>query len=232
MLRLLKFVFPWLALLGWASRTLAADPLMPLFAENDPLRNWRVTDWSDLAKKPPAEARWGWSDGVLSGSQPRGTWLVSPQEYADLYLEFDWRLPERGNSGLALRTPPAGDPAFDGLELQMVDPRYFPSDAPPQPSELTGALYRASAPREQVYRADQWNHYEVTLRGSQVLVILNGVTIQDLNLDEQTSRPLRHDGTQAPPLKDRPRRGHIGFQELSRGGGQVEIKNARLRSLE
>jgi len=42
----------------------------------------------------------------------------------------------------------------------------------------------------------------------------------------------RHNGTDAPPVKDRPRKGHIGFQELSRGGDHVQIRNARIRALD
>lgn len=52
-----------------------------------------------------------------------------------------------------------------------------------------------------------------------------------MNLDAQTATVKRHDGTDAPPLKDRPRRGHIGFQELSRDGAHVQIRNARLKEL-
>lgn len=200
-----------------------------LFPEDGRPKGWVVTDWSDLRKAPPAGASWLAENGVLHGSNPRGTWLISEKEYGDFVLEFEWKLGERGNSGVALRAPMFGDPAFDGLELQMVDPRYFPPDQPPKPSELTGSLYRAIAPRQQVFRATDWNKYEITCRGSHITIVLNGVTIQDLNLDEQTTRPLRHDNSEAPPLKDRPRRGHIGFQELSRGGGHVEIRNARIR---
>jgi len=57
-------------------------------------------------------------------------------------------------------------------------------------------------------------------------------TIQDLNLDEQNQEVKRHNGTPAPPVKDRPRRGQIGFQELSRGGDHVQIRNARIRVLD
>ncbi len=63
-------------------------------------------------------------------------------------------------------------------------------------------------------------------------VVLNGKTILDVNLDEQKTPTKRHDNTDAPPLKDRPRKGHIGFQELSRGGGHVEIRNAQIKVLE
>jgi hypothetical protein len=64
-----------------------------------------------------------------------------------------------------------------------------------------------------------------------VHVVLNGVTILDINLDEQNTPTRRHDGSIAPPLKDRPRRGHIGFQELSRGGTHVQIRGAKIREL-
>jgi hypothetical protein len=62
--------------------------------------------------------------------------------------------------------------------------------------------------------------------------VLNGDRILDLNLDEQMNTVKRHDDTDAPPLEARPRRGHIGFQELSRGGGHVEIRNARIQVLD
>jgi hypothetical protein len=63
-------------------------------------------------------------------------------------------------------------------------------------------------------------------------VLLNGEQILDVNLDKESIATKRHDGTDAPPLKDRPRRGHIGFQELSRGGGHVQIRNARIKVLD
>lgn len=225
--------FAWLAaVLALGCGQAGADnEVLDLFPLAGTPKNWSVTDWSDLAKPPPAGATWRVEQQVLLGSTPRGTWLVSDAQYANFVLEFEWKLGDRGNSGVALRSPKAGDPAFDGLEVQMVDPRYFPSDQPPQPNELTGSLYRAAAPRVQVYKPGDWNKYVITCRGPQVTVVLNGETIQDLNVDEQTAQPKRHDGSLAPPLKDRPRRGHIGFQELSRGGGRVEIRAARLQVL-
>jgi hypothetical protein len=41
----------------------------------------------------------------------------------------------------------------------------------------------------------------------------------------------RHDGTDAPPLKDRPRKGHIGFQHLSRDNEPVLIRGVRIKEL-
>jgi hypothetical protein len=162
---------------------------------------------------------------VLHGSQPRGTWLVSEREYGDFVLEFEWQLGEQGNSGVGLRFPPQGDPAFDGLEVQMVDPRYFGAH-PFEPGELTGSIYKALVPRAQVYRPGEWNRYEITCRGAQVRVVLNGQLLHDVNLEGETQALER--GT---PLAQRPRKGRIGFQELSRGGGHVLVRGARIREL-
>jgi hypothetical protein len=62
-------------------------------------------------------------------------------------------------------------------------------------------------------------------------VTLNGVDILDVNLEQESATVQRHDGTDAPPLRDRPRRGHLGFQELSRDGDHVQIRNAQIRIL-
>jgi hypothetical protein len=154
---------------------------------------------------------------------------VSDKEYGDFQLEFEWKLGTRGNSGCGVRFPGKGDPAFDGMEIQMADVRYNPEA---KDSELTGGLYRAIAPTKQVYKPTEWNKYEITLQGAHIKVILNGALIQDLDLDKQNQEVKRHNGTLAPPIKNRPRKGHIGFQELSRGGDHVLIRNAKIKVLD
>ena len=143
-------------------------------------------------------------------------------------LEFEFKLGETGNSGCALRAPLHGDPAFDGIELQMADFRY---NKEAKDSELTGGLYRAIAPKKQVYRPTEWNKYHVTCKGSRIQVTLNGEQILDVDLEKEPVVVKRHDGKEAPLLKDRPRRGRIGFQELSRGSS-VQIRNVRVKVLD
>ncbi len=70
------------------------------------------------------------------------------------------------------------------------------------------------------------------LKGSHLKVVLNGETTQDLNLDEQTQSVKGHNGADAPPVKDRPRTGHIGFQQLSRGTEHAMIRNAQIKVLD
>jgi len=202
---------------------------VPLFPKDGIPEGWVVRRWDDVSKPADAGAVWKVEKGVLHGSNPRGTWLMCEKEYGDFVLEFDFWLGETGNSGCAVRSPMRGDPAFDGMELQMADVRYNPQA---KDSELTGGLYRAVAPTKQVYRPTEWNRYQITLKGWHLKLVLNGETIQDINLEEQTQTVKRHDGSDAPQIKDRPRRGHIGFQELSRGDTHVQIRNARIQVLD
>jgi len=199
-----------------------------LFPKDGVVQDWLVRSWSDVNKPADSRTTWVVQDGILHGGEPRGSWLLSKQQYGDFILKFDFKLGPTGNSGCALRAPLFGDPAFDGLELQMADYRY---NTAAKDSELTGGIYRAIAPRKQVYKPTEWNSYVVTLQGARMHVVLNGEVIHDLNLDEQTQKVFRHNGQPCPAVKDRPRKGHIGFQELSRGAEHALIRNARIKVL-
>jgi hypothetical protein len=204
------------------------EGFVKLFPEDGVPEGWLVRTWSDVNKPAEPSLKWTVKDGILNGST-RGTWLISKQQYSDFILKFDFKLDPLGNSGCALRAPLFGDPAFDGMELQMADYRYNTSA---KDSELTGGIYRAIAPLKQVYIPTKWNSYTILLQGSHLRVILNRTVIHDLDLNEQDQVVLRHNGQPAPAVKDRPRKGHIGFQELSRGQQHVQIRNAVIKVLD
>lgn len=205
------------------------EGFVPLFPKDGVVKDWLVRSWSDVNQPADPRTTWVVQNGILQGGEPRGSWLLSKREYGDFVLKFDFKLGPTGNSGCALRAPLFGDPAFDGMELQMADYRYNPQA---KDSELTGGIYRAIVPRKQVYQPTEWNSYEITLQGAHLKIVLNGEVIQDLNLDEQNQKVLRHNGQPCPMVKDRPRKGHIGFQELSRGAEHVQIRKARIRILD
>jgi hypothetical protein len=210
----------------------AADPgeggFVALFPKDGMPDGWSVRAWNDLAQPGPKGAEWTVKDGILQSGKQRGNWLVSEKEYDDFILEFEVKLGELGNSGVALRAPMKGDPAFDGMELQLADLRY---NTQAKDSELTGGIYRAIAPTKQVYKPTEWNQCRIELKGRHLKVTLNGEVIQDVDLDKYDQLVKRHDGSNAPPVKDRPGRGHIGFQHLSRDQAPVLIRGARIKEL-
>jgi hypothetical protein len=218
---------------GADDKSTAAKPdtegFTALFPKDGVPDGWTVRAWNDVKNPPPSPMAWKIENGVLHGGEPRGSWLMSDKEYTNFILDWEFKLGETGNSGCALRAPMSGDPAFDGMELQMADFRYNPQA---KDSELTGGIYRAIAPTKQVYKPTEWNRYQVTLKGSRLKAVLNGEVIQDIDLDAQSQEVKRHDGSSAPSVKSRPRKGHIGFQELSRGDSHVQIRNARIKVLE
>lgn len=206
----------------------ADDGFVPLFPRDGVPQGWSVRAWNDLAKPMPADNQWTVKDGVLQPGRERGTWLVSDREYGDFILEFEIKLTEKGNSGVALRAPMRGDPAFDGLELQVADLRY---NTQAKPSELTGGIYRAIAPTKQVYKPTDWNRCRIELRGTRLKATINDEVIQDVDLSTFKDTVKRHDGTDAPPIKDRPLRGHLGFQHLSRENAPIQIRGVRIMEL-
>lgn len=218
--------------LSLASAPARAAEAVRLFTEKGLPAGWVVRAWNDVSKPPQEkEAKWVVNDdGILTSVDARGTWLISEKEYRDFELALEFKIPARGNSGVALRAPMKGDPAYDGMELQIVDPRYYEGKG--EPEQLCGAIYRGVAPKKDAFKPEAWNKYQITCRGPHVKVMLNGELIQDVNLDEQT-KPLHRDSPDkaSPPLKDRPRKGHIGFQDLGRDG-RTQIRNVTLKVLD
>ncbi|MDR2038257.1 MAG: DUF1080 domain-containing protein [Bacteroidales bacterium] len=197
----------------------------PLFPGDGKPEEWFTGHWADVADPAPEGTDWQVKNGILTNEGVRGGWILSKKEYCNFELEFEFLLGEKGNSGCALRVPAKGDPAFDGIELQMADLRYNRDAAD---SELTGGIYRALAPLQQVYKPLEWNKYRIFCNGSHIKVKLNDILIQDFNMKDYDMTVMRHNGKEAVPLNKRPLCGHIGFQELSRDS-KAQVRNIRIK---
>src|SRR5262245_38691147 len=210
---------------------LAADDegFVDLFPKDGAPKGWKVTAWNDLSKDGPKDANWTVKDGTLRTGKQRGSWLVSEKTYGDFILTFEIKLDKLGNSGVALRAPLKGDPAFEGMELQVADLRYNKSA---KADELTGAIYRSIAPKKQVYKPEEWNSVRIELKGDTLKVTINGEQVIDTDLSKNDKKAKTHDKNKdAPALKDRPKKGHIGFQHLSRDDSAVLIRKAKIKEL-
>jgi hypothetical protein len=241
--------------LGLAGTLLATAPPpeqpQPFFTTDGPVtEGWLTRDWTDVSKPPKWPVLWEVKEGILHGTSRFstgstgdkwiGTWLLTEREYSDFVLELEFRFKNGGrfgNGGIALRAPLHGDPAYEGLELQITDPRYEYSYFPKATAaQMTGALYLVRAPDAQVYRAQEWNRYRIEMRGPLLRARLNEVVIHDLDLDTLTGPALRHgEGEEllpATPGARRPRRGHLGFQDLSENGEVLMFRNVSIVALD
>ncbi|MGQ9560285.1 MAG: 3-keto-disaccharide hydrolase [Candidatus Oleimicrobiaceae bacterium] len=158
---------------------------------------------------------------------PKGAYanLYTEQEFADFVLRFEFRLTPGANNGLAIRTPLSGDPAYAGMEIQILDDNHR-DYAHIKPYQCHGSVYGvAPAKRGYLRPPGEWNVEEVTAQGSLVTVVLNGTTILETDLKEAIERGTA-DGQPHPGLARR--KGHLGFMGHD---AHVEFRNIWLKEI-
>ncbi|HEY5078617.1 MAG TPA: DUF1080 domain-containing protein, partial [Opitutaceae bacterium] len=74
-----------------------------------------------------------------------GGWLTTDREYGDFVLRLEWKITANGNSGVGLRYPANGEPAHEGMEIQILDDAS-PENSQRPPEELSGGIYAEKAP--------------------------------------------------------------------------------------
>jgi hypothetical protein len=177
------------------------------------LAGWKVIDGKD--------GNWGVDQGVLFTTGDGGGWLSSEREYDNFALDLDFRLTEGGNSGVFLRSPRQGDPAYTGMEIQVLDD-YADQYARLQPWQYCGSIYGVQAPSlRATKKAHEWQHYHIVALGPHVSVTLNDQLIVDADLTSHMDKESTH-----PGLKRRS--GFIGLQSHTR---RVEYRNITLKEL-
>lgn len=152
--------------------------------------------------------------------KPKGRNLYTKKEYSNFVLRFEFKLTPGANNGIGLRAPTEGDPAYVGMESQVLD------DTADQYKGLKeyqfhGSIYGiAPAKRGHLKPVGEWNVEEIVCDGKHVKVTLNGVVI----VDADVIKPI--DGQNHPGLsRDK---GHIAF---CGHGAHVEFRNLRVKEL-
>ncbi len=163
---------------------------------------------------------WGAENGLLYVNGSGGAWLMTEKEYGDYELHVEWKVPIKGNSGVGLRAPMTGDPAYQGMEIQILDDANYKNL---RPTQYTGSIYDVVAPSKNATKpAGEWNKYVITAKGPKITIELNGTKVIDANLDDyKAEHGKKHPGL----LRDK---GHIGLQSHD---GRVEFKNIYIKPL-
>lgn len=197
-----------------ASLSAAEDGFVSIFNGRD------FTGW-----KGPVE-NYEVKDGAIACKAGKGGTLYTAEEYADFVVRLEILIPAGSNNGLAIRYPGSGDTAYVGMcELQVLDngaPKYAKLDA----RQYHGSAYgMVAAKRGHLKPAGEWNVQEVTVKGSTIKVVLNGVTILDTDLSQVNLNEVM--GKKPHPGKDRTS-GHFGFAGHN---DLVLFRNIRIKRL-
>lgn len=170
------------------------------WAEPRPLFNGRdLTGWEPAGN--PANSRWKAVDGELV-NEKLGSNLKTVEKFEDFRLHFEVMLPEHTNSGFYLR---------GRYEIQLENE---PEGKSP-PERRMGSIYGRIAPRPApANRPGQWDVFDVTLVGSTLTVVQNGVVTIDhqeiegitggaLDADEELPGPFLIQGDHAGGVRFR-----------------------------
>ncbi|MEQ8617251.1 MAG: DUF1080 domain-containing protein [Lacipirellulaceae bacterium] len=152
--------------------------------------------------------------------------LFTEKEYSNFVLRFEFQLSPGANNGLGIRSPLKGDPAYVGIELQILD-NAAEKFAGLQPYQYHGSAYGiAAAKRGALKPVGEWNQQEVMLVGDRLIVTLNKRKILDVNLKKVAPEGKTIDGREHPGLKRT--KGHLGFLGH---GDEVKFRKIRIVDL-
>jgi hypothetical protein len=163
-------------------------------------------------------------DGMIACPQGGGGKLMTEEEFSNFVLRFEYRLQAGGNNGINIRAPLDGQPAYAGMEIQILDDGHEKYKSRIRPEQFTGSVYDVIPARTGFARpAGEWNEEEITANGRQITVKLNGVIILDVNLDivKEPKILQKHPGLLRPG-------GHLG---LLGHNEHTEFRNLRVKRL-
>jgi hypothetical protein len=160
---------------------------LPLFNGRD-LGGWKL-----VGRYPPD---WHVKDGVYFTPTASDN-IYTERKFLNFQLHVEFKIAKDGNSGIFLR---------GRKEVQIHD-----SHGKPQLDDTEcGAIFQKVAPSTNACKpAGQWQTYDITVVGSKITVVLNGVTVVDgavvegvtgSGLDDEVGKPgpLMLQGDEAP----------------------------------
>jgi len=149
------------------------------------------------------DANWTLGDGAVSATSGSG-FLVSERSYGDFELTLDFWVDEPANSGVFIRcAEPQNVTDRNCYEVNIYDTRA-------DQTYRTGGIVHLAAPSSVINSGGQWNSYQITARGSRLVVVLNGTQTVDTRDDQFAQGPFA----------------------LQYGAGIVGFRNVRIRSLD
>ena len=209
-----------------------AGPWKSLF-DGKSLAAWRVFKTDKAPKMCEAgqkTACWEIVDGVLQ-KDGNANDLASKDQFGDFELELEWKIGDKGNSGVFYR----GTDVYDAIywsapEYQLLD-NVNASDNK-KDNHVAGSVYDLyAAPRDAAKPANEWNQTRIVAKGTHVEHWLNGkkVAAYDVGSTDWTAAFNDSKFTQYPDFGKAPK-GYLGIQ--GNHPGTLALRNIRIRELQ
>lgn len=171
-------------------------------------------------------AGFGVTNGTIFCARGGGGNLLTEKEYENFALRFEFKLEDGSNNGIGIRAPLDGDAAYLGMEIQVLDEGAAEKGkwGKLRPEQFHGSIYDVAAAKKGALKpVGEWNSQLIIANGRQITVVLNDVTILDVNINDinDPAKIAKHPGL----FRER---GHIGFLGHN---DYVEFRNIRVKEL-
>jgi hypothetical protein len=183
-----------------------------------------LLDSADLEKHWTTTGNWSLKDGVATLTPRPGeqgwkrftAYLWSKKTHGDFEVEFEYMIQNGGNSGFYFRVGDVNDPVVKGIEVQISDSASAPATKPLNDHDSGGIIPGVPPIKRTAKPAGEWNKFQITSKADKLTVVLNGETINEVDLNKGV-------------LSQRPKTGNIGFQD---NGMPLSLRNMRVRALQ
>lgn len=131
------------------------------------------------------EGDWSVAEGTLQGQGGKMGYLVSKESYSDFEIRAEFWADATCNSGIFIRCQDRNKVGADNAyEVNIFDKR-------PDPTYGTAAIVDVAKVRQPgPLAADRWNTFEITAKGSRLVVVFNGEKTVDVENGKWKSGPV------------------------------------------
>ena len=155
------------------------------------------------------DANWRAEDGVIVADKGKGGHLVSKNSYKDFQIRAEFWADHTTNSGIFIRIADPNNIARNSYEVNINDQR---SDQ----EYGTGTIVNVAKVSPMPKAGGKWNTYEITAKGSQLTVVLNGIKTVDIQHGQFPEGPFS-----------------LQFGNLDKGapGGAIKFRKVQIKPL-
>lgn len=177
---------------------------------------------------------WKDSAGIFTASQDEAIW--SKDQYDNFVVDLDFMNAVGTNSGVIVHATDIKEWIPHSVEIQIADD-YSEKWNKVTPNWQCGAIFgHKPATNKTLKHPGEWNHFTITCRGKMIWVALNGVLVNECNMDLFTDAKTNPDGSEVPawlpnPMASLPLHGYIGFQG-KHAGAPIYFKNIKIKKLD
>ena len=147
-----------------------ADGFLLLF-DGKTFTNWK-TMTSRGKEMPPEKSNFSIVDGTLlaSGSD-KSYWIRYERVFSNTVLRLEYKVSQGANSGIFFRAPGgSAHPAYASFEVQILDDHGQKAH-----KHGNGSIYDVITPMRNMSKPPgQWNTMEVTCKGTDIIIVVNG----------------------------------------------------------